>query len=134
MTNLNPEVDEMIASTSDWRAERFATLRRLIHEADPEIVETVKWKRPTNPLGAPVFEHAGIVCTGALLKGRVRITFGLGALLPDPVGLYNASLEGKKMRGIDFYENDEIDEAAFKDLVRAAVGLNLSKAKPGKAQ
>lgn len=128
MSPLSPLVDEMIAATPDWRGPYFANLRRIIHEADPEMVEEVKWRRPTNPLGAPVFEHAGIVCTGSFLKGRVRITFGNGAQLPDPTGMYNASLEGNKMRGIDFHEGDVVDEEALKDLVRLAVEFNLAKA------
>lgn len=127
MPNPSELIDEMIAATPDWRGAAFANLRRIIHEADPEIVEEVKWRRPSNPLGAPVFEHAGIVCTGAFLKGRVRITFGNGAQLDDPAGLYNAALEGNKMRGIDFHEGDEVNEDALKDLVRAAVAYNLAK-------
>jgi len=123
-------IDEMIARTPDWRGPAFADLRRIVHEADPDIVEEVKWKRPSNPMGAPVFEHAGIVCTGAFLKGRVRLTFASGACLKDPAGLFNAALEGNKMRAIDFREGDKIDVNALKALVRAGVEYNLAKVKP----
>jgi len=113
MPNPCELIDEMIVRTPDWRGAAFASLRRIVHEADPEIVEEVKWRRPSNPMGAPVFEHAGIVCTGAFLKGRVRLTFASGANLRDPAGLFNAALEGNKMRAIDFYEGDMVDEAAL---------------------
>jgi hypothetical protein len=125
-------IDEMIAKTPDWRGAAFAGLRRIVHDADPDIVEEVKWRRPSNPMGAPVFEHAGIVCTGAFLKGRIRLTFASGANLQDPAGLFNAALEGNKMRAIDFHEGDEVDEAALKALVRAGVEYNLAKAKPAR--
>lgn len=127
MSNPTELIDEIIATTPDWRGAAFSNLRRIIHEADPDIVEEVKWRRPTNPMGAPVFEHAGIVCTGALLKGRVRLSFASGANLPDPAGLFNAALEGNKMRAIDHYEGDQVDEDALKRLVRAAVEHNLAK-------
>lgn len=129
LSNPAKLIDEMIARSPDWRGAAFANLRRIIHEADPQILEEVKWKRPSNPLGAPIFEHAGIVCTGAFLKGRVRITFASGALLPDPKGLFNAALEGNRMRAIDFHEGDKVDERALKALVRAGVEHNLAKAK-----
>ena len=122
-------IDEMIARTPDWRGPAFAQLRRILHEADPQIVETVKWKKPSNPFGAPVFEHSGILCIGNFLKGRVRITFVSGARLSDPKRLFNAALEGDKMRAIDFYENDKVDAPALKALVREAVKYNLAKAK-----
>lgn len=122
-------IDEMIARTPDWRGPAFAELRKIIHDADPQIVEEVKWKKPSNPFGAPVFEHAGIVCIGGFLKGRVRITFASGALLPDPKGMFNAALEGNKMRAIDFYEGGKVDARALKALVRAGVQYNLAKVK-----
>lgn len=128
MPDRDPEVDLIIASVHDWRAGVAQRLRELVHEADPEIVEAAKWKRPTNPLGAPVFEHAGLVATIAVLKGRVRITLAEGARLPDPHGLFNAALDAGHMRGIDIGEGEEIDGPAIVDLVRAGVALNLAKA------
>ncbi len=106
-------IDELIATTPDWRGETLARLRRIIHDADPEITEEVKWKRPSNPMGAPVWEHNGIVCIGGILKERVRLTLADGASLPDPQKLFNAMLEGKS-RAIDAYEGDEINEDALK--------------------
>ena len=93
MPNLSQEIDEMIANTPDWRAASLAELRRVVHAADPEITEAVKWRRPSNPMGSAVFEHNGIVCMGVLLKGRVRLVLAEGASLPDPDRLYNAQLE-----------------------------------------
>jgi hypothetical protein len=130
MSNAAESIDEMIEKTPVWRGAVFANLRRIVHDADPDIVEELKWRRPSNPMGAPVFEHAGIVCTGALLKGRVRLTFAFGANLQDPAALFNAALEGNRMRAIDFYEGDLIDEDALKALVRAGVEHNLAEAKP----
>ncbi len=120
-------IDAKIEALDDWRGEMLARMRALIREADPEIVETVKWRKPTNPAGVPVWERAGILCTGDAFKGKVKITFGKGAALADPSGLFNASLEGNAMRAIDLQEGHEIDEAAFKALIRAAVALNLSR-------
>jgi len=125
-------IDELIAATPDWRGETLAGLRQIIRDADPEIIEEVKWRRPSNPLGAAVWEHNGIVCTGGILKERVRLTFANGASLPDPQNLFNAALEGNKTRAIDFYEGDPTDEGALKDLVRAGVERNLTKAKPAR--
>ena len=99
-------------------------LRALIREADPEVVETVKWRKPSNPAGVPVWEHAGILCTGETYKDYVKLTFAKGAALDDPTGLFNASLDGGTRRAIDIREGDEIDGEAFKALVRAAVALN----------
>jgi hypothetical protein len=134
MSNPAELIDEIIAMTPDWRGAAFANLRRIVHEADPDIVEDVKWKRPSNPMGAPVFEHAGIVCTGALLKGRVRLTFASGAHLPDPSGLFNAALEGNKMRAIDYYEGDRVDVDALRALVRAGVEHNLARTKDSRSR
>ena len=116
--------------TGDWRGERLARIRTLIKEADPEAVEDVKWRKPANPLGVPVWEHAGILCTGEIYRDKLKLTFARGASLPDPAGLFNASLDGNTRRAIDIGEGDEIDEEAFKALVRSAVTLNLST-RPG---
>ena len=121
-------IDAKIEALGDWRGETLARVRRLIHEADPDVVETVKWRKPTNPKGVPVWEHAGILCTGETYKSYVKLTFASGAALADPSGLFNASLEGGTRRAVDIRQGDEIDEDAFKALVRAAVALNASKA------
>lgn len=113
------------AGRDDWRAETLANVRRLIHEAAPDIVEERKWVKPTNPLGVPVWSHEGIICTGETYKNVVKLTFAKGASLEDPSRLFNSSLEGNVRRAIDIRETDEIDEVALKDLVRAAVALNL---------
>jgi hypothetical protein len=111
----------------DWRSETLDRLRSLIKEADPEVVEDVKWKKPSNPAGVPVWSHDGIICTGETYKSHVRVTFANGASLDDPKGVFNSGLEGNKMRAIVVHEGDEIDEQAFKDLVRSAVALNPSR-------
>jgi hypothetical protein len=113
-------IDARIEELSDWRGEMLARIRSLIKQADPEVVETWKWR------GVPVWEHAGIVCTGETYKNAVKMTFAKGASLKDPSGLFNASLEGNTRRAIDFYEGDKIDEKALKALIRAAVALNTS--------
>ena len=120
-------IDAKIASIGDWRGERLARMRALIREADPQVVEAVKWRKPTNPAGVPVWEHAGILCTGETYKGYVKLTFAKGAKLPDPAGLFNGSMGGNTMRAIDIRESDEIDEDAFKALVQAAVALNETR-------
>ena len=112
-------IDERIALLSDWRGKMLAKVRKLIHAADPEIVEEVKWG------GTPVFSHTGIVCTGETYKNAVKLTFAKGAALNDPAGLFNSSLEGNIRRAIDIHENEEINEPAFKALIREAVTLNL---------
>ena len=120
-------IDARIAALGDWRGETLARLRALIREADPEIVEEVKWRKPSNAmLGVPVWSHEGIVCTGETYKNTVKLTFSKGAALDDPSGLFNASLEGNTRRAIDFHEGDKIDETAFKALICAAVALNTS--------
>lgn len=129
MPNPSELIDDMVAKTLDWRGTTLAELRGIIHDADPEITEEVKWKRPSNPMGAPVFEHNGIVCIANILKGRVRLTWGAGASLPDPEKLFNARLDSNTARAIDFYEGDTINESALKDLIRAGVERNLAKAK-----
>ena len=117
-------VDEKIASLADWRGEMLAQVRRLIKEADPDVVEEVKWRKPSNPSGVPVWSHAGIICTGETYKDKVKLTFAKGASLDDPAGLFNASLDGGTRRAIDFGEGDAVDEQAFKALIREAVALN----------
>jgi len=125
-------IDAKINELGDWRGKTLAKVREIIHKADPEIVEEWKWVKPTNP-GTPVFSHGGIVCTGETYKNAVKFTFAKGAALKDPSGLFNSSLEGNVRRAIDIHEGDKINEAALKDLIRAAVALNLegkSKLKP----
>jgi len=122
------QIDEKIRSLGDWRGAMLARLRRLIREADPDMIETVKWRKPSNPAGVPVWVHGGIVCTGESYRDKVKLTFARGAELDDPKRLFNASLDGGTRRAIDFHEGDDVDEAALKALVRAAVALNASKA------
>ena len=122
-------IDAKISRLDDWRGETLARVRGLIREADPEVVETVKWRKPSNPSGVPVWEHAGILCTGETYKSYVKLTFAHGARLEDPSGLFNAGLDGGTRRAMDIRQGDEIDEPAFKALIRAAVALNTSKAK-----
>jgi hypothetical protein len=125
-------IDAKINELGDWRGKMLAKVRGIIHAADPEIVEEWKWVKATNP-GTPVWSHGGIVCTGETYKNAVKMTFAKGAALKDPAGLFNASLEGNVRRAIDIHEGDKVDEAALKDLIRAAVALNLqSKAKAGR--
>src|SRR5437773_6099308 len=128
-------IDERIKKLGDWRGTMLAKVRAIIRDADPEIVEEWKWVKPTNP-GTPVWSHSGIVCTGKTYKNYVKMTFAKGAELKDPSGLFNASLDGNVRRAIDIHEGDKVDEAALKDLIRAAVALNLegkSKPKPRRA-
>jgi hypothetical protein len=123
-------IDERIRELGDWRGKTLAKVRELIHAADPEILEEWKW------MGTPIWSHGGIVCTGETYKTVVKMTFAKGATLPDPGGLFNSSLDGNVRRAIDIHEGDKIDEAALKDLIRAAVALNLqgkSKPKPRRA-
>jgi hypothetical protein len=110
-----------------WQAETLSMVRRLIHEADPDIVEERKWMKPANPLGVPVWSRAGIVCTGETYKSVVKLTFAKGASLADVHGLFNSGLDGKTRRAIDLREGDVLDAAAFKDLIRAAVTENLRR-------
>ena len=126
-------IDARIAALGDWRGETLARLRKLIKEADLDGVEEVKWRKPTNSmLGVPVWEHAGIICTGETYKAVVKLTFAKGASLEDPSGLFNCSLEGSTRRAIDFHEGDKIDEKALKALIRAAVALNISVRAPAR--
>ena len=113
-------------SAKDWRANTLQHVRELIHEADPEVIEEAKWKKPTNPAGVPVWSHDGMICSGETYKNAVKLTFAKGASLRDPSGLFNSSLEGSTRRAIDIHEGDEIDEDALKNLIREAVSLNRS--------
>ena len=128
-------IDARIRELGDWRGKMLAKVRAIIHEADPEIVEEWKWVKETSP-GTPVFSRGGIVCTGETYKNVVKMTFAKGAALKDPSGLFNSSLEGNVRRAIDIHEGDKINAAALKDLIRAAVALNLkgkSEPKPKRA-
>jgi hypothetical protein len=119
--------DAKIEKLQDWRGEMLERIRRLIKEADPEVTEEVKWRKPTNPAGVPVWSHDGMICTGETYKDKVKLTFAKGAALEDPNRLFNSSLEGGARRAIDIRKGDDVDEQAFKALVRAAVVLNQSK-------
>jgi hypothetical protein len=126
--SASASIDEKILA--DWRGKTLAKVREIIHAADPEILEEWKWVKATSP-GIPVFSHGGIVCTGETYKKVVKLTFAKGAALRDPSGLFNSSLEGNVRRAIDIHEGDKVDEAALKDIIRAAVALNLKgKNKP----
>ena len=123
-------IDARLRELRDWRGKTLAKVRGIIHQADPEIVEEWKWVKPTSP-GTAVFSHGGIVCTGETYKNIVKMTFAKGAVLKDPSGLFNSSLDGNVRRAIDIHEGDKVDEATLKDLIRAAVALNLKgKSKP----
>src|SRR4029077_3829637 len=120
-------IDARIAALADWRGKTLARVRALIKEADAQIAEDVKWRKPSNAMrGVPVWEHDGIICTGETYKDKVKLTFARGATLKDPAGLFNASLDGNVRRAIDIHAGDKIDEKAFKALIRAAVALNTS--------
>ena len=120
------DIDAKIASLRDWRGALLTRLRKLIHDADPDVVEEVKWRKASNPLGVPTWSHAGIICTGESYKDKVKLTFAKGASLNDPKGLFNSSLTGGTRRAIDIGEADEINEEAFKALIREAVAENLA--------
>jgi hypothetical protein len=124
MDSASAIIDARIRELGDWRGKMLARVREIIREADPEIVEEWKWVKPTSP-GTAVFSRGGIVCTGETYKAAVKMTFAKGAALKDPKGLFNSSLEGNVRRAIDVHEGDKINEAALKDLIRAAVALNL---------
>jgi hypothetical protein len=129
MPDKNPLIDAKIATLADWRGKTLAHIRHLIHEAHPEIAEEIKWRKPTNPAGVPVWSHTGILCTGETYKDKVKLTFAKGAHLPDPAALFNSSLDGNLRRAIDIFPNTQLNESAFKSLVRAAVGLNTTSKK-----
>ena len=130
--NSSRPIDAKIASLSDWRGESLARVRTLIKGACPDVVEEVKWRKPSNPMGVPVWERDGLICTGETYKDKVKLTFARGAALDDPSGLFNASLDGNVRRAIDIHDGDRIDERAFKALIRAAVALNVAKKKKPK--
>jgi hypothetical protein len=121
-------IEARIEELGDWRGKTLSRLRTLIKQADPEVVEEWKWRKPSNP-GVPVWSHQGSICTGETYKSVVKLTFFKGASLEDPSGLFNSSLEGNTRRAIDFHEHDEIDEKAFVNLIRAAVSLNESSSR-----
>jgi hypothetical protein len=123
-------IDERIRSLGGWRAETLAEVRRLIHEAAPDVMEECKWIKPSNPLGVPVWSHAGIVCTGEVYKQVVKLTFARGASLADPRELFNSSLDGNTRRAIDIREGELLDAEAFKALIQAAVAENLRSSAP----
>jgi len=128
-------IDKMIADLGDWRGETLSRMRKLVKQADPDVVEDVKWVKATSP-GTPTWSHDGIICTGETYKSVVKLTFAKGASLKDPAKLFNSSLEGTTRRAIDIHEGDKVDATAFKALIRAAIALNTSggKAKPGRAK
>ena len=126
-------IDARIKKLGDWRGETLARVRAIIKQAAPDVVEEVKWRKPSNGmLGVPVWEHDGIICTGETYKAAVKLTFANGAALQDPAGLFNASLEGNQRRAIDFFEGDKINAPALKKLVQTAIAHNQSKAKKKK--
>jgi hypothetical protein len=120
------QIDAIIKKPGDWRGEKLSQLRALIKEADPAVIEEVKWKKPSNPMGVPVWSHDGIICVGDTLKNAVRLTFPKGAQMKDPKKLFNTRLDSKTVRAIDFHESDIVDEAALKALVLEAVALNAA--------
>jgi hypothetical protein len=133
--SVDAKIRAKIGELGDWRGRMLAKVREIVHEADPEIVEEWKWAKPKSP-GIPVWSHGGIVCTGETYKNAVKMTFARGAALEDPSGLFNSSLDGNVRRAIDIHEGDKIDEKALKELIRAAVALNVemkSRPKPGRA-
>jgi hypothetical protein len=133
MEPVSAAIDEKIKELGDWRGRMLAKVREVIFEADPEIVEEWKWAKASSP-GIPVWSHGGIVCTGETYKNVVKMTFAKGAALKDPAGLFNSSLEGNVRRAIDIHVSDKVDEAALKDLIRAAVALNLKVKSKGKSK
>jgi hypothetical protein len=131
----SPLITSSLKPPSDWRADTLALIRMLIQQADPEAVEEVKWRKPSNPAGVPMWSHGGIICTGETYKNYVKMTFAKGAALPDPARLFNSSLEGTTRRAIDFHEGDNVNEKALMALIRAAVALNTGEqaARPARA-
>jgi hypothetical protein len=121
------QIERKIAALGDWRGAMLGHLRSLIHEADADVIEEIKWRKPSNPAGVPVWSHAGILCTGELYRDKVKLTFANGAALADPAGLFNASLDGNMRRAIDIREGQSIDAEAFKALIGAAVAFNLAR-------
>ena len=126
-TAASQEIDAKLAAMTDWRGETLTRIRALIHAADPDGVEEVKWRKPSNPSGVPCWSHAGLLLTGETYKDKVKLTFAHGAALPDPAGLFNASLDAGTRRAIDIREGEAVDGEAFKTLIRAAVAQNLGR-------
>ena len=124
---MSEDVDAKIAELADWRGEMLARIQKLIREADPQVTETIKWRKPSNPSGVPAWEHDGILCTGETYKDKVKLTFAQGASIDDPHSLFNSSLDAGTRRAIDIREGEEVDAEAFKDLIRAAAALNGAK-------
>jgi hypothetical protein len=133
--SASQRIDERIAELGDWRGETLRRMRKLIKQADPDVVEEIKWVKKTNP-GTPTWSHDGIICTGETYKSVVKLTFAKGASLQDPAKLFNSSLAGNTRRAIDIHEGEKVDAGAFKALIRAAVALNASggKTKPRRAK
>jgi hypothetical protein len=129
MSEGSAAIDEKLRSLGDWRGRALARMRKLIREADPDVIEEVKWRKPSNPSGVPVWSHAGIICTGETYKDKIKLTFAKGASLPDPAKLFNSSLDGGTRRAVDIREGEEPEADAFRALVRAAVAVNLASAK-----
>ena len=127
---VSERIDRTIAELGDWRGESLGRMRKLIRDADPHVVEELKWVKPSNPAGVPTWSHDGIICTGEVYKSAVKLTFANGASLDDPAGLFNSSLGGGTRRAIDIHEGQQVDARAFKALVRAAVAFNTAHAKP----
>ena len=119
-------IDAKVADLGDWRGALLERIRKLVREADPQVVEEVKWRKPSNPLGVPTWSRSGIICTGETYKDKVKMTFARGASLEDPAGLFNSSLDGGTRRAIDFHEDGEINEEALKNLIREGVAANLA--------
>lgn len=127
--SASQQIDAIIREAGDWRGKKLSQLRALIKEADHDVVEEVKWKKPSKPSGVPVWSHDGILCVADTLKNAVRLTFPKGAQIKDPKKLFNTRLDSKSVRAIDFYEDDEVNEAALKAIILDSVRLNVSKAK-----
>ncbi|MCL5951313.1 MAG: DUF1801 domain-containing protein [Chloroflexi bacterium] len=125
--SISQQIDAIIKEPGDWRSKKLSHLRALIKKADPSVVEEVKWKKPSKPMGVPVWYHDGIICIGETLKNAVRLTFPKGARIKDPKKLFNTRLESNTVRAIDFHEDDAVDEVALKALILDAVGLNTPK-------
>ena len=129
MKSPSQEIDDIIGNTSDWRGKKLSQLRTLINNADPEVVEEVKWKKPSRPEGVPVWSHGGILCVADTLKNAVRLTFPKGAQIKDPKKLFNTRLDSKTVRAVDFHEDEPINGAALKSLIQGAVKINIQKTK-----
>jgi hypothetical protein len=127
--SISEQIDAIIKEPGDWRSKKLSQLRALIKQADPGVIEEVKWRKPSRPMGVPVWSHDGIVCIGEPLKNAVRLTFPNGAQLKDPNRLFNTRLDSKTVRAIDFYEDATVDQTSLKRLVREAIGVNAAKAR-----